>query len=309
MHNTSSQKVLVLGGTGFVGCHVCEALSRQGHSITVPTRGLPARSVEIIPGLDVVVADIHDPVTLQNLVRGQDTVVNLVAILHGDEAAYDHVHVQLLRKLAKACKQEQVKRLVHISALGAGEHAPSMYQRSKARGEAVLMAAAQTSDLSLTVIRPSVIFGEDDHFITLFAKLQRMFPFMPLASAQTRFQPVWVQDVARAIVACVEDPATAGKVYELCGPEVLTLKQLIQFAGRWVGHQRLVLPLPYAIGWLQALLMEFVPGPTLMSRDNLEAMQVDNVPSGRLPGLAELGITHPQTLSGVFLPDLHTPLI
>ena len=301
MHNTSSQKVLVLGGTGFVGRHVCEALSREGHSITVPTRGLPARSVEIIPGLDVVVSDIHDPVQLQSLVHGQDTVVNLVAILHGDESAYNHVHVELLQKLTKACKAEHVKRLIHISALGAGEHAPSMYQRSKARGEAVLMAAAQTSDLALTVLRPSVIFGEDDHFINLFAKLQRIFPLMPLAAAQTRFQPVWVQDVAKAIVACVEDPATAGKVYELCGPEVLTFKQLVQFAGRWIRHQRPVLPLPYPIGWIQGLLMEIVPGPTLMSRDNLDSMLVDNIPSGHLPGLADLGVTHPQTLSGVFL--------
>jgi uncharacterized protein YbjT (DUF2867 family) len=301
MHNSSAQHILVLGGTGFVGRHVCEALSRQGHIITVPTRHLPARSVDIIPGVDVLEADIHDPAQLQSLVNGHDAVVNLVAILHGDEAAYDHVHVQLLRKLVKACKAEQVKRLVHISALGANDHAPSMYQRSKARGEAVLTAAAQTSDLALTVIRPSVIFGEDDHFINLFAKLQKVFPFMPLASAQTRFQPVWVQDVAKAIVACLEDPSTAGKVYELYGPEVLTLKQLVQFAGRWVGYLRPIFPLPYPIGWLQALFMEIIPGPTLMSRDNLDAMQVDNIPTGRLPGLAELGIAHPQTLSGVFL--------
>ncbi len=301
MHNTTSQNILVLGGTGFVGHHVCEALSRQGHRITVPTRHLPARSVEIIPGLEVVVADVHDPDPLQNLIRGQDAVVNLVAILHGDEAAYDQVHVQLVRKIAKACKAEGVKRLIHISALGAGEHAPSRYQRSKARGEAVLMAAAQTSDLALTVIRPSVIFGEDDHFINLFAKLQKILPVLPLASAHTRFQPVWVQDVANAIVACVEDPATAGQVYELAGPDILTLQQLVQFAGRWVGHPRPVLPLPYPVGWLQAWMMEIVPGPTLMSRDNLDAMQVDNVPSGQLPGLAELGVVQPQTLGGVFV--------
>jgi uncharacterized protein YbjT (DUF2867 family) len=301
MHNTTSQKILVLGGTGFVGRHVCEALSRQGHRITVPTRHLPARSVEIMPALEVVVADIHDPDTLQSLVRGHDAVVNLVAILHGDEAAFDHVHVQLPRKIAKACKAEHVTRLVHISALGAGEHAPSMYQRSKARGEAVFMAAAQTSDLALTVLRPSVIFGEDDHFINLFAKLQKIFPVMPLAGAQTRFQPVWVQDVAKAIEACLEDPTTAGKVFELYGPEIFTLKQLVQFAGRWVGHPRPVLSLPYPVGWLQALLMEVMPGPTLMSRDNLGSMQIDNIPSGHLPGLAELGIAQPHALNNVFV--------
>ena len=297
---TTPQKILVLGGSGFVGRHVCEALSRLGHRITVPTRRLPARSVQMFPGVEVVRTDVHDPAQLRALVSGHDAVVNLVAILHGDEAAFDLVHVQLVRHLVKACRSADIQRVVHISALGADEHAASMYQRSKARGEKVLQAAAQTAHLELTILRPSVIFGSDDRFINLFAKLQAFFPFMPLAGAATQFQPVSVQDVAQAVVYCLEHHTTAGEVFELCGPQIFTLRQLVEHAGQWAGHPRWVLPLPRSIAWLQALMMEFAPGPTLMSRDNLASMQTDNVASGQAKGLAQLGIAHPQSVSSVF---------
>jgi NADH dehydrogenase len=300
MPNISLQKILVLGGSGFVGRHVCEALSRQGHRITVPTRRLPARSVQMFPGVEVVRADVHDPAQLASLVRGHDAVVNLVAILHGSEAAFDHVHVQLMRHLVAACNKEGVHRLVHISALGADEHAASMYQRSKARGEKVLRTAVQTANLELTVLRPSVIFGLDDKFINVFAKLQAVFPFMPLAGATTRFQPVWVQDVARAVVHCLSHRTTVGETFELCGPEVFTLQQLVELAGRWSGHPRFVLPLPATVAHLQAFMMEFLPGPTLMSRDNLASMQTDNVASKGAKNLRELGILQPQSLQAVF---------
>lgn len=302
MHNTSSPNILVLGGSGFVGRHVCEHLSRLGWRVTVPTRRLPARSVQMLPGVSVVSANVHEPRELNALVRGHDAVVNLVAILHGNEAAFEQVHVTLPTLLAKACKAAGVRRVVHISALGADVHGPSMYQRSKARGELALMSAAQSSDLGLTILRPSVIFGTDDRFINLFAKLQSLFPIMPLAGSHTRFQPVWVHDVAQAVVRCLQDARTVGQGYEACGPEVLTLSELVQFAGQWVGHPRPVLPLPHAIGWLQALLMEIAPGPTLMSRDNLASMQVDNIASGRLDGLAALGMTQPRALRAVFAP-------
>ena len=300
MSNISPQKILVLGGSGFVGRHVCEALSRQGHRITVPTRRLPARSVQMFPGVEVVRADVHDPVQLASLVRGHDAVVNLVAILHGNETAFDHVHVQLMRHLVAACNKEGVHRLVHISALGADEHAASMYQRSKARGEKVLQAGVQTANLELTVLRPSVIFGADDKFINVFAKLQKVFPVMPLAGAATRFQPVWVQDVARAVVYCLAHRTTIGQTFEICGPEIFTLQQLVEIAGKWSGHRRFVLPLPATIAYLQALMMEFLPGPTLMSRDNLASMQTDNVASKDAQGLFALGIQHPQSLQAVF---------
>jgi uncharacterized protein YbjT (DUF2867 family) len=300
MQQPTVQKILVLGGSGFVGQHVCSRLSLQHQHITVPTRRLPARHIQMMPGVSVVQADVHDPKQLQALVKGHDVVVNLIAILHGNENEFERVHVTLPASLARACHAENVKRLIHISALGADVHGPSMYQRSKARGELALLSAAQKAPLGLTLLRPSVIFGLDDQFINLFAKLQHIFPFMPLAGAHTRFQPVWVHDVAQAIVHCVHTPSTEGQVFELCGPDVLTLSELVQLAGRWVGKPRPVISLPYAIGWLQALLMEWAPGPTLMSRDNLDSMKVNNVASGHHAGLHDLGVTEPKSIKRLF---------
>ena len=302
MSITFPQKILVLGGSGFVGRHVCAALSQHGHRITVPTRRLPARSVQMLPGVEVVQADVHDPAQLASLVRGHDAVVHLVAILHGNEASFERVHVQLVRHLVDACLQAGVHRLVHISALGADEDAASMYQRSKARGEKVLQAAAEAGHLDLTILRPSVIFGADDKFINVFAKLQAVFPVMPLAGATTRFQPVWVQDVARAVVHCVTNRATVDQAFDICGSEVFTLQQLVEIAGKWSGHPRFVLPLPSSIAYLQALMMEFLPGPTLMSRDNLASMQTANVASQHAQGLSALEIQQPMGLRAVF-PD------
>ncbi len=291
------KKVLLLGGTGFVGRHVCEKLARLDWRITVPTRRTnQAQHLQHLPRLEVVAADVHDEATLAQLVSGHDAVVNLVAILHGTAAAFEHTHVELPAKLARACLANGVPRLVHISALGAepsaAETASSLYLRSKSRGEAALQSTA-ADGLQLTVLRPSVIFGADDQFLNLFARLQRVFPVMPLAGAQARFQPVWVEDVAQAIVRCLQDPATIGQTYEACGPDIFTLKQLVQLAGRYSGlhHARPVIPLPMALGRLQAGLMELLPGQPLMSRDNLDSMRIDNVASGRLPGLAALGIT------------------
>ncbi len=296
------QKILVLGGSGFVGRHVCSRLSLQHHQITVPTRRLPARHIQMMPGVSVVQADVNDPQQLQALVHGNDVVINLIAILHGTEGEFNQAHVTLPANLAHACHAENVTRLIHISALGADVHGPSMYQRSKARGELALLSAAEKAPLGLTLLRPSVIFGKDDKFINLFAKLQKVFPFMPLAGAQTRFQPVWVQDVAQAIVHCVNTTSTEGQVFELCGPDILTLAELVQLAGRWVGKARPVVSLPYAIGWLQALLMEFAPGPTLMSRDNLDSMKVNNIASPQALGLHALGIAEPKSIKRLFVP-------
>jgi NADH dehydrogenase len=209
------------------------------------------------------------------------------------------VHVVLARSLAQACIDEGVKRLVHVSALGADLHGPSMYQRSKAQGEAALQTGV-VHGLQLTVLRPSVIFGEDDAFMNLFAKLQAIAPVVPLAGAATRFQPVWVQDVARAIVQSLNQRHSIGQVYELVGPQVYTLQQLVEQAGAWSGHVRWVFGLPHPVAYVQALLMEMMPGPPLMSRDNLASMQSDNVASGSLPGLRELGVAHATSLAAIF---------
>ena len=294
-----SSRVLVLGGSGFVGRHVCEQLVRAGHRVTVPTRRAShAACVQTLPGLTVLETRQLDLASLSRLMAGHGAVVNLIAVLHGSEERFDQVHVQLPQRVVAAMQATGLRRLVHVSALGADLQGPSMYQRSKARGEAVLQAA----DLDLTVLRPSVIFGAEDKFLNLFADLQQVLPFMPLAGSRTRFQPVWVNDVASAIVRCLHDRQTIGQTLEACGPETFTLGELVQGAGQWAGvnggQGRPVIPLPRWVGWLQALGMELLPGEPLMSRDNLASMKVDNVASGQLSGLEALGIA-PAAPSGV----------
>jgi len=287
----TAPRVLVLGGSGFVGRHVCEQLARQGWHITVPTRrAVNAASVQSLPGLTVIEANVHQEADLARLMPGHDAVVNLVAVLHGSEERFESVHVDLPGKIASAMKKAGVQRLVHISALGADPQGPSMYQRSKARGETVLHNAG----LQLTVLRPSVIFGAEDKFLNLFADLQAVAPFMPLAGSGTRFAPVWVNDVAGAVVVCLQKPDTVGQTYEICGPDVMTLGELVQQAGQWAGvnhgRGRPVIGLPMWVGWLQAAAMEMAPGEPLMSRDNLASMKVDNIATGGYPGLEDLGI-------------------
>ena len=210
------KKILVLGGTGFVGAHVCEKLVRDGWHVTVPTRRRDhAGHLLHLPPLTVLELDVHDELALSQAVAGHEAVVNLVAILHGTEAAFQRVHMALPQKLSKACLAAGVKQVVHVSALGANaqqpDTAPSMYLRSKGEGEAVLMQAASGgvagvgagAGFELTCLRPSVIFGAGDQFLNLFARLQKIFPVMPLAGANAQFQPVWVEDVATAVVRCV----------------------------------------------------------------------------------------------------------
>jgi uncharacterized protein YbjT (DUF2867 family) len=289
------KKILVLGGTGFVGRHLCKELVRLQSRVTVPTRNVSkAQAVESLPLLELVQADVHDQATLARLVPGHDAVVNLVAILHGNSFEFERTHVELVKKIARACEASGVPRLVHVSALGAAKDGPSMYQRSKAAGEAVL----QASQLDWTVLRPSVIFGEGDQFLNLFARLQKIFPVMPLAGADALFQPVWVGDVVAAIVQCLEREDTGKGIYEVCGPDRFTLRELVKMAGRLSGHARPVIGLPPAVARLQATLMELAPGPTLMSRDNLDSMKVSNVASGNVPGLDALGIS-PSALGAI----------
>ncbi len=282
-------RIAVLGGTGFVGRAVCERLVRRSPAgaIVVPTRrAMHANAVRALPTVDVRVADVHDDAALRSVLAGCDAVINLVAILHGSAAAFEQVHAALPRRLAAACVGAGIRRVLHVSALGVGGQAPSNYLRSKTAGEAALRAAP----LDLTVLRPSVIFGAQDRFLNLFARIQALVPLLPLAGADTRLQPVWVEDVAEAIVACLDTPATIGQTIECAGPEVFTLAELVRLAGRWSGHERPIVPLPMALSRMQALLMECLPGAPLMSRDNLDSMRAPNIASGGLPGLAWLGI-------------------
>jgi len=301
------KNALVLGGTGFVGTEVCQMLASQGWHVSVATRRTSSASHLLqLPQLSVLELDVHDEAALAQALAGQDAVVNLVAILHGTQAAFELVHVALPQKLARACRAAGVRQVVHISAIGADaqrpQAAPSMYLRSKGQGEAVLLQAAssgQGSAFALTILRPSVIFGAGDKFLTVFAELQKKLPFMPLAGANARFQPVWVGDVAAAVLRSLQGdggalPGAAVRIFEACGPEVFALRQLVQLsaqlAGIRHGRGRPVLALPDWLGRLQATLMEMLPGEPLMSRDNLDSMRVDNIASGNVPGLAALGI-------------------
>lgn len=304
-----SLSVLILGGSGFVGRALCEQLTRQLGAdvrITVPTRRLAhGKSVQSLPGVTVVQADVF--ADLPRLLPGHDAVVNLIAILQGGAAAFEHVHVELPRRIAAAATAAGVPRVVHVSALGVAEQAPSRYLRSKAAGEAVLQVAAQNHGLALTLVRPSLVFGEGDASVNLFARLQGLFPLMPLAGAGARLQPVWVQDVARALTEVLLRREAVGQTYEIAGPRVLTLGDLVRLAGQAAGHTSPVLPLPGPLATLQALAMECLPGEPLLSRDNLASLTVPNVASGRHPGLTELGIT-PTSLEAVLPTYLGTHL-
>jgi uncharacterized protein YbjT (DUF2867 family) len=297
------RSVLVIGGSGFIGSHIIAKLEATGCRITVPTRReAHAQHLLLLSAVDnVVEADVHDPIALDRLVEGQDAVINLVGILHGKPGSsrlpYDEefarAHVQLPKMIVDACARHNVRRFLHMSALGAGKDAPSMYLRSKADGEA---AARSDPTVGTTVFRPSVVFGDKDHFLNLFASLQSMMPVMMLAGAEAKFQPVYVEDVAQAFVTALHDERTIGRTYELAGPKVYTLRELVQLAGEYSGHPRMVIGLPEAMARMQAFFLEHMPGEPLMTRDNLDSMKVDNV--AHAPMAEELGIT-PTALEAV----------
>ena len=286
------RNILVLGGSGFIGRHVVAQLAREGFSVTVPARRRErAKHLILLPTVDVVETDVFAPGVLERLLKGKDAVVNLVGILHGRHGRPDErgpndygpdfarVHVELPQAVVAACRAAGVGRLLHVSALGAAPDAPSEYLRSKAIGEQVVLAA---DDLDATAFRPSVVFGPEDRFLNQFACLARFSPVLAVPCPDARFQPVYVGDVARAMSAALDDPAARGQSYELCGPRVYTLRELVEFVCAATGRQRLVIGLGDALSRLQARLLELSPGP-LMSRDNYRSMQVANVCTGERP--------------------------
>ena len=279
------QRIVVLGGSGFVGRALCARLAAAGHDLVVPTRSRErARHLILLPTVDVVETDIHDPVRLDALVRGADAVVNLVGILNpSGRDTFERAHQDLARGVVAACRAGGVPRLLHMSALNADPAGPSAYLKSKGEAEAIVVA----SPLAWTVFRPSVIFGEHDQFLNLFARLAHVLPVLALPAADAKFQPVWVGDVVAAFERSLGLLDTAGQRYELCGPTVYTLRELVRFAAETSGAVRPIVPLRGALATLQAFVLEHLPG-RLMSRDDLKSMSRDNVCGCPFP--AVLGI-------------------
>jgi NADH dehydrogenase len=295
--------LLVVGGSGFVGRHLVAALVKRGARVTVPTRRRErAKHLLPLPTVEVVEADVDRAGELERLADGMDAVVNLVGVRHSRRGRPDErgpndygpdfaqAHVELPQAVVRACRAAGVKRLLHMSALGADPQGPSEYLRSKGIGERAALAA---DDLAVTEFQPSVIFGPEDSFLNLFATLARFLPVLALACPEARFQPVYVRDVVRAFVAALDARETHGQRYTLCGPRQYTLRELVQAVCRITGRRRLVIGLGERLSYLQARLMELAPVP-LMTRDNYYSMQVPSVCDGAFP----FGI-EPAALEGV----------
>lgn len=279
------KNVLLIGGSGFIGGWIANRLCERGIRVTIPSRRRDnTKQLILLPMVDMVEANVNDPQTLLELMRGQDAVINLAGILHDSDSRLPYgkgfaaAHVELPKKIIAAMKESGVRRLVHMSALSAAANGPSEYLRSKGEGEALVRAAAETLDV--TILRPSVVFGSGDSFLNMFAKLLGLLPFFPLGSGDARFQPVYVGDVADAFVASLGDRATFGQTYDLCGPQVYTLRQLVEYTGQLIGKPRPIIDLPDFFAYLQAGLLWLLPKP-LMSPDNLRSMEIDNVTDGQ----------------------------
>jgi len=272
--------VCVVGGGGFVGWHLVTRLNNMGKHVRVITRRRERhKQLLVLPFVEVVEGDVHDPATLERLFADRDAVVNLVGILnekgHRGEG-FRHVHVDLSKKVLDACKKTGVKRLLHMSALGADQSsAPSHYLRTKGEAENHVHTFGQP-EIAVTSFRPSVIFGRDDGLFNRFAALLKIAPVLPLACPDARFAPVYVGDVAERMGAALEDRATFGQRYNLCGPEVWKLREIVAYIQRLKGWHRLVIPLPDRLARWQANLLEFVPGKPF-SRDNYASLRVDSV--------------------------------
>ena len=271
------EKVTLLGGSGFVGRYLAQVLSQRGIEVTVPSRyrERAKRELIVLPTVTVVEANIHDPAHLDRVVAGADAVINLVGILHAsDRGAFERVHVRLADEVLGACRRAGVPRLLHMSALCADPNGPSDYLRTKGQAEANMSRAP--ADVAVTVFRPSVIFGRGDSFLSLFAKLLRVLPIVALGSPGARFQPVWVEDVVRVFADSLANPVTFGARYDLCGPKVYTLRELVELVAEAIGRRRPIVGLGKNASYVQALVMELLP-VKLLTRDNVRSMSVDNV--------------------------------
>jgi uncharacterized protein YbjT (DUF2867 family) len=269
----------ILGGTGFLGTRLVARLIKDGHRVTVLSRDRELhKHLLVLPGLTLENCDVYEEAQLSERFRGKDVVINLVGILNErgfGGGGFRHAHVELTRCVLEAARSALVPRLVQVSALKAAPDAPSYYLRTK--GEAEKLIREQGAGLDWTILQPSVMFGPGDSFLNRFAGLLGNVPFaLPLARPNARFQPVFVDDVVDAILHCLRGGATSRQTYELGGPQVYSLRQIVQLVAKVTGRHRLIIGLPDPLAWLQGLVMNFVPGRPFSS-DNYNSLKVDSV--------------------------------
>jgi uncharacterized protein YbjT (DUF2867 family) len=285
--------VTVFGGTGFIGRHLVRRLAARDLRIRVVSRNWRVHGRVLQPMGDVgqIVggpADLASEAALAQLLAGSDAVVNLIGILYESRRqTFADVHGELPGRIARAAVAAGITRMVQISAIGADPNARSAYARSKAQGEQAVRAALPTA----TILRPSIVVGPEDGFFNRFAAMARVLPALPLiGGGRTRFQPVWVGDVADAIVAALEREDAGGATYELGGPKVYSFAELMRYMLKVIGRRRLLLPLSFELATLQARVLERLPTPPL-TRDQVELLKTDNVVGANARTLADLGIT------------------
>ena len=270
--------VCIIGGSGFIGQALCARLVRLGHAVRVVSRRptLPP-GLAVLPGLELCAGNPYSRSFLRSAVAGQDVVINLVGILNEsgrDGRGFERAHVDLTRAVVAACREAHVPRLLHMSALHASDQGPSHYLRTKAAAERVVHDGC--GEVGWTIFQPSVVFGTHDSFVNRFAGLLQWLPFLPLARANARFAPVHVEDVVSAFVLAMHDPKTISETYQLCGPEVFTLREIVCLVRDQLGLHRWVFGIPDWLARLQAAIMDFVPGKPL-STDNYLSLTVDSV--------------------------------
>jgi NADH dehydrogenase len=286
-----SRTVTVIGATGFLGRHTVRALAKAGWRIRAasrhPARGFFLRPMGTVGQIELVKCDVTDAASVAAAVQGSQAVVNLTGILFEKGQSFEDVQAAGAAHAAEAATAAGVTHLVHVSAIGADKESQSTYARCKAEGEEAVRRAMPGA----VILRPSIIFGPEDGFFNKFAGLARYVPALPLiGGGKTRFQPVFVGDVAAAIVTALDSQAARGRTYELGGPGIYSFKELMQIILKEIGRSRALIPVPFALASLKAAFLQLMPKP-LLTMDQVRLLKTDNVVAPGAPGLADLGIT------------------
>ncbi|WP_458758997.1 complex I NDUFA9 subunit family protein [Afipia sp. TerB] len=297
--------VTVFGGSGFLGRHVVRALARREYRLRVGVRR-PELAGHLQPlgrvgQISPVQANIRHPASVEAAMRGASVVVNLVGILaEGGAQTFDAVQTKGAQTIAEAANRIGA-RVVHVSAIGADENSTSGYARSKAAGEKAVLAAAPTA----TIMRPSLMFGPEDQFTNRFAALARMSPVLPLVGGDSRMQPAYVGDVATAIADAVDGKTLPGATYELGGPEVMTMRQIIELILAVVERKRILAPMPFGLARFESMFLQFAPGDFKLTPDQVELLRYDNVvsDSAKAAGLTLEGLGIPLESMAAVLPS------